>query len=152
MLIRTHRSDPSTDGNLARLGAYSARMAAGDYDAVYEYFAPDFTSHATARVSPGAVGTDIRPHEHTFWKIAKTAFPDMEFRVGSGLERSAGATIAGGHEIAWRGGTPLPGTCCGTDGPGLHGIPRRSGAGKRALSPEADRGRSSRAASRRTAP
>ena len=67
--------------NLAILGQYSARMAAGDYDAVYDVFAPDFTSHVTARVSPEAVGTDIRPHEILFWQTAKRAFPDMEFRV-----------------------------------------------------------------------
>jgi predicted ester cyclase len=85
MLIRTSRrgDDPgkATDDNLARLGAYSARMTAGDYDAVYEYFAPEFVSHATERVSPGAVGTDIRPQEHKFWEMAKSAFPDMTFRV-----------------------------------------------------------------------
>jgi predicted ester cyclase len=87
MLIRrSHTSDPSHDGNLARLGAYSARMAAGDYDAVYEYFAPDFVSHTTERVSPDAVGTDIRPQEHKFWAMAKVAFPDMEFRVDLLLE------------------------------------------------------------------
>jgi predicted ester cyclase len=83
MLIRATgpSSASNSQGNLARLGEYSARMAAGDYEAVYEYFAPDFVSHATARVSPGAVGTDIRPQEHKFWQMAKSAFPDMEFRV-----------------------------------------------------------------------
>jgi hypothetical protein len=82
MLIRTHRTASETAANnLARLGEYSARMAAGDYDAVYEYFAPEFLSHATGRVSPAAVGTDIRPEEHKFWRMAKAAFPDMEFRV-----------------------------------------------------------------------
>jgi predicted ester cyclase len=83
MLIRTSSSHA---GNLARLGEYSARMAAGDYAAVYEYFAPDFVSHATERVSPGAVGTDIRPQEYKFWEMAKAAFPDMEFRVDLLLE------------------------------------------------------------------
>jgi predicted ester cyclase len=78
MLIRTG-GEPSD--NLARLGAYSARMAAGDYDAVYEYWAPEFVSHATGRVNPAAVGTDVRPQEHKFWRMAKRAFPDMEFRV-----------------------------------------------------------------------
>jgi len=83
MLIRTQRTTAGTtsDTNIARLGEYSARMAAGDYDAVYEYFAPEFVSHATGRVSPAAVGTDIRPQEHKFWRTAKSAFPDMEFRV-----------------------------------------------------------------------
>jgi hypothetical protein len=80
MLIRTSGSTTTSD-NLARLGAYSARMAAGDYDAVYEHWAPEFVSHATERVNPAAVGTDIRPQEHKFWQMAKDAFPDMEFRV-----------------------------------------------------------------------
>ena len=90
MIVRTHQTRDSVGSshgsNLARLGEYSARMAAGDYAAVYEYFAPDFMSHATARVSPNAVGTDIRPQEHKFWQMAKTAFPDMEFRVDVLLE------------------------------------------------------------------
>src|SRR5215470_550741 len=81
MLIRTHRNGTPATDNLARLGAYSARMTAGDYDAVYEYFAPEFMSHATERVSPAAVGTDIRPQEFKFWEMAKRAFPDMQFRV-----------------------------------------------------------------------
>jgi predicted ester cyclase len=90
MLIRTHRSsNPRASrhaDNLTRLGEYSARMAAGDYDAVYEYFAPDFVSHATERISPAMVGTDIRAQEHKFWAIAKAAFPDMEFHVDLLLE------------------------------------------------------------------
>ena len=67
--------------NLRILGQYSARMAAGDYDAVYEFFAPDFRSHVTARVNPEAEGTDIRPQEKKFWESAKAAFPDMKFTV-----------------------------------------------------------------------
>ena len=86
MLIRSQRTGSSGQENLRRLGEYSARMAAGYYDAVYEYFASDFVSHATARISPEAVGTDIRPREHEFWQMAKTAFPDMEFRVDLLLE------------------------------------------------------------------
>lgn len=85
MLIRSHRSATDTASphasNLVRLGEYSARMTAGDADAVYDYFADDFMSHATARVNPAAVGTDIRPQEHRFWTTAQAAFPDMEFRV-----------------------------------------------------------------------
>ena len=38
-------------------------------------------SHATARISPEVVGTDIRPDEYKFWEMAKRAFPDMRFRV-----------------------------------------------------------------------
>jgi predicted ester cyclase len=72
--------------NLRVLAEYSRRMAAGDYDAVYETFAPDFLSHVTARVSPAAVGTDIRPHEQAFWEAAHRAFPDMKFGVDLVLE------------------------------------------------------------------
>mgnify|MGYP001218764491 CR=1 FL=1 len=67
--------------NLAILGRYSARMASGDYTAVYEFFAPDFFSHVTPRVHPEAVGTDIRAQEQRFWEMAKNAFPDMHFAV-----------------------------------------------------------------------
>jgi predicted ester cyclase len=67
--------------NLRILGQYSARMSAGDYGAVYDVFAPDFVSHVTGRVSPDAEGTDIRSQEHKFWETARSAFPDMKFRV-----------------------------------------------------------------------
>jgi predicted ester cyclase len=67
--------------NLRLLGAYSARMAEGDEQAVYEFFGDDFSSHVTARVNPDAVGTDIRGHEVVFWNQARAAFPDMDFRV-----------------------------------------------------------------------
>lgn len=76
----------STPTNLHILARYSARMLAGDYDAVFEFFAPDFVSHVTPRVNPDAVGTDIRPHERTFWETAKAAFPDMKFGVELVLE------------------------------------------------------------------
>jgi len=85
MIIRTS-STPSGQDNLARLGQYSARVSAGDYSAVYEYFAPGFASHATERITPSAVGTDIRPQEEKFWEMARTAFPDMKFRVDLLLE------------------------------------------------------------------
>jgi predicted ester cyclase len=67
--------------NLRILGEYSARMSAGDYDAVYDFFAPEFFSHVATRVSPETAGTDIRAHEKTFWETAKRAFPDMQFTV-----------------------------------------------------------------------
>jgi len=72
--------------NLHNLAVYSDRMARGDYDAVYEYFADTFMSHVTERVNPAAVGTDIRGKEHEFWEMAKTAFPDMTFDVNLVLE------------------------------------------------------------------
>lgn len=85
MIIRTS-STASGQDNLARLGQYSARVSAGDYSAVYDYFAPEFASHATERITPSAVGTDIRAQEHKFWEMAHNAFPDMQFRVDLLLE------------------------------------------------------------------
>ena len=67
--------------NLKRLGAYSDAMIAGDVEAVYSYWSPDFVSHVTDRVNPDAVGTDIRGHEVIWWQDAKAAFPDMVFTV-----------------------------------------------------------------------
>ncbi len=87
--------------NLKILGAYGARMAGGDYDAVYEFFAEGFHSHVTPRVNPAAVGTDIRPHERTFWEQARQAFPDFEMRVDLMLESGdlvvSNWTITGTH-------------------------------------------------------
>jgi hypothetical protein len=48
--------------NLRILGAYSARMAAGDFDAVFDTFAPGFRSHVTGRVTPDAVEHWGGPH------------------------------------------------------------------------------------------
>ena len=67
--------------NLKLLGEYSKAMAAGDEDAVFSFFAPEFTSHVTARVNPDAVGTDIRGHELGWWTDVRAAFPDMVFSV-----------------------------------------------------------------------
>jgi predicted ester cyclase len=80
MIVRTSSTE-SGQQNLARLGQYSARVSAGDYSAIYEHFAPEFASHATERITPAAVGTDIRPQEQKFWEMAHAAFPDMQFRV-----------------------------------------------------------------------
>lgn len=80
MIIRTSSTDAG-QANLARLGEYSARVSQGDYSAIYEYFAPEFASHATERITPSAVGTDIRDQEQKFWDMARSAFPDMDFRV-----------------------------------------------------------------------
>jgi len=97
--------------NLAILGDYSARMAAGDYSAVYEVFAPDFMSHVTPRVSPEAVGTDIRPQEQKFWESARASFSDMKFSVDLLIESDdlvvSNWTVRGTHtgEIAGIGPT-----------------------------------------------
>ena len=67
--------------NLRVLGEYSAAMESGDGDAVYAFWAEEFHSHVTTRVSPGKVGTDVRGEEQLWWQQAKTAFPDMQFTV-----------------------------------------------------------------------
>ena len=76
-------------------------MTAGDYAAVYEVWAPDFVSHVTRRVSPDAVGTDVRHHEEKFWTMARTAFPDMQFDVNVLVESGdlvvSNWTLSGTH-------------------------------------------------------
>jgi predicted ester cyclase len=67
--------------NLKLLGDYSDAMFRGDTEAVYEFWSPDFVSHVTERVSPEAVGTDVRGHEQEWWRQVRSAFPDMEFSV-----------------------------------------------------------------------
>ncbi len=67
--------------NLRLLGEYSARMEAGDDQAVYDFWSDDFVSHVTPRVNPAAVGTDVRDQEVKYWKAAHRAFPDMTFKV-----------------------------------------------------------------------
>lgn len=67
--------------NLALLGAYSDAMFAGDLEAVYSYWSPDFVSHVTGRVNPDAVGTDIRHYEVEWWDQVRAAFPDYTFSV-----------------------------------------------------------------------
>ena len=72
--------------NLRILGKYSARMLAGEYEAVREHFGDGFSSHVTERVAPEAVGTDIRGHEEYFWEQTRQAFPDREFKVNLLIE------------------------------------------------------------------
>ncbi len=67
--------------NLTMLAAYSDAMFAGDQDAVFEYWSPDFVSHVTGRVNPDAVGTDVRGYELEWWTQVRSAFPDMAFSV-----------------------------------------------------------------------
>jgi predicted ester cyclase len=67
--------------NLRILAKYSAAMEAGDTDAVYEFWAPDFQSHVTSRVAPGKVAEDVRGEEQKWWEQARAAFPDMAFTV-----------------------------------------------------------------------
>lgn len=72
--------------NLRVLAKYSAAMEAGDTDAVYEFWAPDFESHVTGRVAPGKVGEDVRGEEQRWWEQARAAFPDMTFTVNLVIE------------------------------------------------------------------
>ena len=62
--------------NLRILGKYSAAMEAGDTDAVFEFWADDFVSHVTERVSPERVGSDIRGDEQHWWQQARAALPE----------------------------------------------------------------------------
>ena len=67
--------------NLKLLGAYSKAMEAGDEEAVFSFFAPEFHSHVTPRVAPEVVGTDLRRHELEWWTQVRSAFPDMTFSI-----------------------------------------------------------------------
>jgi len=94
--------------NLNLLGAYSKAMEAGDEEAVFAFFAPDFTSHVTARVNPDMVGTDLRRQELRWWTEVRSAFPDMVFSVDLLIESGdlvvSNWTVRGTHT-----GTPFYG-------------------------------------------
>jgi predicted ester cyclase len=79
--MTTLRQHGGMGENLKLLGEYSNAMAAGDEEAVFAFFAPDFMSHVTARVNPDAVGCDIRGEELRWWTAVRAAFPDMVFSV-----------------------------------------------------------------------
>lgn len=87
--------------NLRILGKYSARMLAGDYQAVREHFAEDFASHVAERVNPAVVGSDIRGHEEEFWEQTRQAFPDREFHINLLIESGdlvvSNWTLSGTH-------------------------------------------------------
>jgi steroid delta-isomerase-like uncharacterized protein len=87
--------------NLRLLGKYSAAMESGDTDAVFEFWAPEFVSHVTERVSPDRVGTDVRSQEQEWWQQARSAFPDMTFSVNLLIERDdlvvSNWTVKGTH-------------------------------------------------------
>jgi predicted ester cyclase len=94
--------------NLNLLGAYSTAMEAGDEEAVFAFFAPEFISHVTRRVNPDAVGTDIRGQELEWWTQVRSAFPDMVFSVDLLIESDdlvvSNWTVRGTHT-----GTPFYG-------------------------------------------
>lgn len=67
--------------NLKLLEAYSDAMFAGEQQAVFKFWSPDFVSHVTDRVNPAAVGSDVRGHELEWWRQVLSAFPDMDFTI-----------------------------------------------------------------------
>ncbi len=73
--------------NLRLLGEYSKAMEAGDEEAVFRFWAPEFHSHVTTRVSPDKVGTDVRGEEVLWWAQVRSAFPDMTFDVNLLIEQ-----------------------------------------------------------------
>jgi len=87
--------------NLRLLGKYSAAMESGDTEAVFEFWAPEFVSHVTERVSPDRIGTDVRGQEQEWWQQARSAFPDMTFSVNLLIERDdlvvSNWTVKGTH-------------------------------------------------------
>ena len=87
--------------NLKLLGAYSDAMFAGDQQAVYEFWSPDFVSHVTDRVNPAAVGSDVRGHELEWWRQVRAAFPDMDFTIELLIESDdlvvSNWTVSGTH-------------------------------------------------------
>jgi predicted ester cyclase len=72
--------------NLAVLAEYSNAMFAGDQEAVFAFWSPDFHSHVTDRVAPDKVGTDVRGNELEWWNNVRSAFPDFTFDVNLLLE------------------------------------------------------------------
>jgi steroid delta-isomerase-like uncharacterized protein len=87
--------------NLRLLGKYSAAMDAGDTEAVFEFWSPDFVTHVTERVSPDRVGTDVRADEQQWWQEVRSAFPDMTFSVNLLVEQDdivvSNWTVKGTH-------------------------------------------------------
>ena len=61
MLIRTHTGPDNHD--LVRLGEYSARMAAGDYDAVYEHWGGPHCMHGIGLVRTVGAGPHATPSQ-----------------------------------------------------------------------------------------
>jgi len=87
--------------NLRMLGAYSDAMFAGDDEAVFRFWAPEFVSHVTERINPDAVGTDVRGFEVDWWRQVRSAFPDYTFRVDLLIEHDdlvvSNWTVRGTH-------------------------------------------------------
>jgi len=90
--------------NLRTLAEYSAAMERGDSEAVFAFWAPEFHSHVTTRVSPDKVGSDVRGEEQKWWENARAAFPDMAFTVNLLIEKDdlivSNWTVEGTHSGA----------------------------------------------------
>lgn len=95
------------------LGAYSARMTAGDYDAVFDHFGEGFFSHVTERAHPESLDTDIRHVEARYYRDSKAAFPDGVWTVDVLVERDdivvSNWTLTGTHTGAPFFGVPPSG-------------------------------------------
>lgn len=87
--------------NLKMLGEYSDAMFRGDEEAVFQFWAPEFMSHVTARVNPAVVDTDVRSHEVVWWNEVRNAFPDFQFSVDLLIEHDdlvvSNWTVTGTH-------------------------------------------------------
>lgn len=96
--------------NARLLGAYHARMLAGDYDAVNDYFAKGFVSHVTSRVKPEAETADLRAVEAEYFRSMRAAMPDAEWKVEVLVERDdvlvSNWTVEGTHTGAPLFGAP----------------------------------------------
>jgi steroid delta-isomerase-like uncharacterized protein len=114
------RQDVPMSENLKLLGAYSEAMAAGDEEAVFSFFAPDFHSHVADRVNPDVVGTDIRGEELRWWTEVRSAFPDMVFTVDLLIESDdlvvSNWTVRGTHT-----GTPFYGVAASGEAVEING-------------------------------
>jgi predicted ester cyclase len=100
--MRIITDDPTgASGKLQLLGQYSERMVGGDDAAVTDLWADDFHSNVTNRVTPEAVGSDVRGEEQLYWQQARAAFPDMTFEVNLLVEADdlviSNWTIKGTH-------------------------------------------------------
>ena len=87
--------------NLRILAEYSSAMEAGDSEAVFSFWAPEFHSHVTERVTPDKVGTDVRGEEQRWWESVRAALPDMVFTVNLLIEQDdlivSNWTVEGTH-------------------------------------------------------
>ena len=85
--VEQHEEGAAVSDNLRTLAEYSSAIERGDSDAVFDFWAPEFHSHVTTRVSPDKVGSDVRGEEQKWWETAGAAFGDMVFTVTPLIEQ-----------------------------------------------------------------